>query len=71
VSAFMGSGVAIDREGRMMPRYMTTAELIAALEDNEDDEDDRRAALIAEAEQRAAQKAFPRWRLGALKASVN
>jgi len=68
VSAFMGSGVAIDAEGRMMPRCMTTAELIAALADNKDD---RRAALIAEAEQRAAQKAFPRWRLGALKAPVN
>jgi hypothetical protein len=64
----MGSGVAIDGDGRMMPRCMTTAELIAALEN---DESDRRAALIAEAEQRAAQKAFPRWRLDTLKAPAS
>jgi hypothetical protein len=67
VSAFMESGAAVDGEGRMTPRYMTTAELIAALED---DGDDRRAALIAEAELRAARKAFPRWRLEALGASA-
>jgi hypothetical protein len=63
----MGSDAALGEDGRMMPRCMTTAELIAALED---DQDDRRGPLIAEAEQRAAQKAFPRWRLGALKAAA-
>ena len=67
MSAFTRSGAAVDGEGRMMPRYLTTAELIAALED---DGDDRRAALIAEAELRAVRKAFPRWRLGALRASA-
>ena len=64
----LGSGVAIDGDGRVVPRCMTTAELIAALED---DQDDRRAALTAEAEQWAAQKAFPRWRLAALKAPAS
>jgi hypothetical protein len=63
----MGSGVAIGADGRMVPRCMTTAELIHALAD---DEDDRRPALIQEAETRAALKAFPRWRLAELKSAT-
>jgi hypothetical protein len=61
MTAFTITGVPVDADGRIRPRAMTTAELIAALVKHA--EDDRYLALVAEAKARAQENAFPRWRL--------
>ena len=59
-------GLFKDQQGRMIPGYMTTSELIAELE-AEPVGTDRYASLATEAIRRADRRAFPASRVSAIR----